>query len=138
MKIIPPRPAALTIISISIALAMYFFLLGAYFPGGGFAAGIMIATAYITALFAFGKESVERYCCARQLLALCCMGMSLYILLALLGASNFGSGSFLSDAFIHSKTLSAIALNLSMAIAFGAGISCIAAIFFNYSPEEPD
>ena len=131
MNMMTRDSAIKTIICVSIALAVYFSLLGSVLPGGGFAAGVMIAAAYIASLFSPWRERVEGFCPTARLLTLCCCGLFLFIVLALIGG-----GDFLGDAFLSSRKLSIIALNASLALSYGAGLSCIVSAFSSYKTEE--
>jgi multicomponent Na+:H+ antiporter subunit B len=118
------------------ALAIYFFLSGTIFPGGGFAGGIMLAAAYVSVSLMPGQEKLNTSLTAGRLLALTGAGTFIYLLLSLLGAGSQGAGSFLGDAFAGQKTLSAILLNSAIALSFGGGISCLINIFSAYKPPE--
>ncbi len=136
MKFMSRKTAIIILVGAAMVLAIIFSLLGAALPGGAFASGILFAAAYITVLFTVGRQQMAEYCSVAQLVAVSCSGLALLLLLSLLGSSSIGSGSFMGDAFAGSRVFSIIALNISIALAFGAGISGIVTIFLTYDPAE--
>jgi multisubunit Na+/H+ antiporter MnhB subunit len=135
MKILNLKTATYTVIGLALALSLSFLVFGAAAPGGGFASGIMLASAYLVTLLTVGQQRTAEYCPIKRLLDITATGLGLLIFLSLLGASRFGGGSFLNNPFAASKLLSAAVLNTAIAITFGAGISCIITVFLSYESE---
>jgi multisubunit Na+/H+ antiporter MnhB subunit len=112
MKFTAHNTIVIIIASIALALAACFSFLGAFMPGGGVAGGVMLAVAYI---------ALEKYFTVEKLLTLTCVGLGLFIF---------------SDMFLMHSKFSAIALNCSLTLSFGAPLCCIVTAFCSYKGGE--
>jgi len=72
----------------------YITLTGHFDLGGGFAGGIIIAVCYILYVLAYGKSEAEIETSKRGLVLIMCLGMVLFLALALMG---LGTGYFFKN-----------------------------------------
>ena len=64
---------------------IYIIITGHLTPGGGFAGGVILASAYILVMLAFGRELVEKSMPLALTSKLDCLGVFLFALIAILG-----------------------------------------------------
>jgi multisubunit Na+/H+ antiporter MnhB subunit len=134
MNYIPRQRATAIIIWTALAMALYFVALSAYLPGGAFAAGIMLALAYI--LHRLTQSPETSVFTPRFLMSVFSTGLALFVTLALLAMGTTGSGSFMGEAFTTWRSGNTVATSAALALIIGAGISLIVDAFVSYTPEE--
>ncbi|MBI4846671.1 MAG: hypothetical protein HY810_09435 [Candidatus Omnitrophica bacterium] len=69
---------------------------GHMIPGGGFAAGIFIALAFLNLILAFGKDPAKERLNQRRMAIIMGLGLILFLFIGMLG---FGKGFFFADFF---------------------------------------
>jgi multicomponent Na+:H+ antiporter subunit B len=115
---------------------IYIILFGHLTPGGGFAGGVILASSYVLLMLAFGREFVEENLSLGIASKLDCLGVLLFIALAMFGFI-YGFASFFWN-FIHQKLQLGEPLNLisagtiplsNIAIGLKVGASLFLVIF---------
>jgi len=103
-----------------IALGFYVQINGSDAPGGGFQAGVVMASALILFCIVFGKDQLEKIITADQLKILAVMGMLLYGItgvICIIFNGKFLEYSVLENYFFEKQTL-----GISM-IEWGVGLT---------------
>jgi multicomponent Na+:H+ antiporter subunit B len=119
-----------------ILFGLYVLFHGEYSPGGGFQAGVIVASAFTLYGVVFGVDLAEQVAPPRLLVALACIGVLVYagvgILTLLLG------GNFLDYATLADDHLAAQQRGI-MLVELGVGItvaSVMIIIFFAFARRE--
>ena len=77
---------------------IYIIFFGHLTPGGGFAGGVILASAYVLIMLAFGREEAEKSLSLPFTSKLDCVGALLFIAIALFGLT-YGAASFFVNFF---------------------------------------
>ena len=79
---------------------VYIVLFGHLTPGGGFAGGVILASAYILLMLAFGREQAEKNMPVPLVSRMDCLGALLFAFIAVVGMA-FGGSFFVN--FLHRR-----------------------------------
>jgi len=131
-----------------IMFGIYITLTGHLSPGGGFAGGVILASAYVLLMLAFGKEYAEENLPIPLASKLESVGALLFALVAIMGAISSGSFfvNFLQHKEAHGQALDLISAgtipysNLFIGIKVGASLFLVILILSSsqyYSPNRP-
>ena len=102
-------------------------LFGHLTPGGGFAGGVILASAYVLLMLAFGREYVEKNLSLPVASKVDCIGAFFFALIAILGFV-FGGVFFVNFLFKYSQPLRLISAgtiplsNIAIGIKVGASL----------------
>jgi len=103
-------------------------LFGHLTPGGGFAGGVILASAYVLLMLAFGREYVEKNLSLPVASKVDCIGAFLFALIAILGFV-FGGVFFVNFLVKYSQPLRLISAGTIPLSNIAIGIKVVASLF---------
>jgi len=116
-------------------------LFGHLTPGGGFAGGVILASAYVLLMLAFGREYVEKNLSLPVASKVDCIGAFFFALIAILGFV-FGGVFFVNFLFKYSQPLRLISAgtiplsNIAIGIKVGASLFLVVLALSIFRPRQ--
>ena len=119
-----------------ILFGLYVLFHGEYSPGGGFQAGVIVASAFTLYGVVFGVDLVEQVAPPRVLAVLACVGVLVYAgvgILTLLLGGNFLEYATLADDDVTGQRLGIMLVEVGVGITVA---SVMIIIFFAFARRE--
>ncbi|MHC4158628.1 MAG: MnhB domain-containing protein [Planctomycetota bacterium] len=122
---------------------IYIIIFGHLTPGGGFAGGVILASAYVLLMLAFGREFVEKNLSLPLVSKLDCVGALAFAVIAILGLVLGGSFfvNFLYQKYLPGETLKLISAgtiplsNIAIGLKVGASLFLVILTLSIFRPD---